>query len=258
VTNASKTNSSKASSSRANSSKPDSSKTNSRKASSSKAGSSKANSGKPKDRSTESRKRLLVMLGAGVVAGVAVGILLGWQYAPTTGWAVACIVYIAWVWGTMARRDDKETAESARREDPTSAISELLTIIGSVLSLVAVVILILVAKDAHGITKVLVPILALFSVGLSWFLVHTLFTLRYARLYFAGERGGINFNQTEAPRFIDFAYLAFTIGMTYQVSDTNLEQNAIRSLALRQGLLSYLFGAIILAATINLVAGLAG
>jgi uncharacterized membrane protein len=212
---------------------------------------------KSESRTTVSRARLLAMLGAGILAGAAAGILLGWQYAPTIGWAVACIVYISWVWGSMAAGDDKATAESVRREDPTSRISELLTIIGSVLSLVAVVILIFVAKDAHGITKVLVPILALLSVGLSWFLVHTLFTLRYARLYFAGKRGGINFNQTDAPRFIDFAYLAFTIGMTYQVSDTNLEQFAIRSLALRQGLLSYLFGAIILAATINLVAGLA-
>src|SRR5450755_1379110 len=101
------------------------------------------------NRTTASRARLLVMLGAGILAGVAAGILLGWQYAPTIGWAVACIVYIAWVWGTMAVRDDKETAESARREDPTSRISELLTIIGSVLSLVAVIILIFVAKDTR-------------------------------------------------------------------------------------------------------------
>jgi uncharacterized membrane protein len=219
---------------------------------------SNATSKKAKDETTESRARLLVMLGAGILAGAAAGILLGWQYAATIGWAVACIVYISWVWGTMARRDEKETASTARREDPTSRISELLTLIGSVLSLGAVVILIFAAKDAHGVAKVLVPILALFSVGLSWFLVHTLFTLRYARLFFAGKLGGINFNQTEPPRFIDFAYFAFTIGMTYQVSDTNIEQFAIRSLALRQGLLSYLFGAIILASTINLVAGLAG
>ena len=211
-----------------------------------------------KNRTTESRARLLVMLGAGILAGAAAGVFLGWEFALTVGWAVACIVYISWVWGRNAARDDKETAEQARREDPTSRISELLTIIGSVLSLVVVIILIFAAKDAHDITKILVPIGALLSVGLSWFLVHTLFTLRYARLYFSGKRGGINFNQTEAPRFVDFAYLAFTIGMTYQVSDTNIEQFEIRSLALRQGLLSYLFGAIILASTINLVAGLAG
>jgi uncharacterized membrane protein len=197
------------------------------------------------------------MLAAGILAALAAGFTAGWQYAPTIGWAVACIVYIAWVWGTIARLDDKATEERAKREDATSKVSELLTLLASVFSLVAVVVLILAAKHAHGVTAVLVPILALFSVGLSWALVHTLFTLRYARLYFVGTPGGINFNEKETPRFVDFAYLAFTIGMTYQVSDTNLEQFAIRSLALRQGLLSYLFGAVILAATINLVAGLA-
>ena len=50
--------------------------------------------------------------------------------------------------------------------------------------------------------------------------------------------------------------MAFTIGMTYQVSDTELNSRAIRSTALRQALLSYLFGAVIIAMTINVVAGL--
>ena len=98
-----------------------------------------------------------------------------------------------------------------------------------------------------------------FSVALSWFTVHTLFALRYARLFYLGSPGGIDFNQkTPPPRYLDFAYLAFTIGMTYQVSDTDLQTPPIRATALRHALLSYLFGAIILATTINLIAGLAG
>jgi uncharacterized membrane protein len=68
--------------------------------------------------------------------------------------------------------------------------------------------------------------------------------------------GGIDFNQQEQPRYSDFAYLAFTIGMTFQVSDTDLETSALRAAALRHALLSYLLGAVILATTINLVAGL--
>jgi uncharacterized membrane protein len=94
------------------------------------------------------------------------------------------------------------------------------------------------------------------SVVLSWTLLHTLFTLRYARLYYEGADGGIEFNQTEPPSYGDFAYLAFTLGMTFQVSDTNLKTHLIRMTALRHGLLSYLFGSVILATMINLVAGL--
>jgi len=206
---------------------------------------------------TASRTRLLVMAGAGVIAGVVSGLLLGWQYSATIGWAVACAIYLAWVWGSIARLDDVATKSRAQREDTTRGLSELLTLIASVASLGAVIILIFAAKDAHGVAALLVPLLALASVALSWGLVQTLFTLRYARLYFTGTAGGIDFNQKETPRYVDFAYLAFTLGMTYQVSDTDLQNFAIRSLALRHALLSYLFGAVILAATINLVAGLA-
>ena len=90
----------------------------------------------------------------------------------------------------------------------------------------------------------------------SWFLVHTLFTTRYAHEYFAGKDGGITFNMNRKPVWSDFAYLAFTIGMTFQVSDTALQDSGIRRLALRHGLLSFLFGTGILATTVNLVASL--
>jgi uncharacterized membrane protein len=94
------------------------------------------------------------------------------------------------------------------------------------------------------------------SVVLSWTVVHTVFTVRYARLYYTGPDGGIDFNQEDPPRYSNFAYLAFTVGMTFQVSDTELQTPEIRSVALRQALLSYLLGAVILATAINLVAGL--
>ena len=97
---------------------------------------------------------------------------------------------------------------------------------------------------------------AVASVVLSWLLVHTLFAIRYASLFYRGEVGGVDFNQAELPAYSDFAYLSFTLGMTFQVSDTNITSHAIRVTALGHALLSYLFGAVILATTINLVAGL--
>ena len=92
--------------------------------------------------------------------------------------------------------------------------------------------------------------------ALSWTVVQTVFTLHYARLYYGHPAGGIDFNQETPPGYGDFAYLAFTVGMTFQVSDTALQTSALRAAALRQALLSYLLGAVILATTINLVAGL--
>ena len=83
------------------------------------------------------------------------------------------------------------------------------------------------ASSAHGSREWALAGLAVGSVALSWVLVHTLFTLRYARLYHSAG-GGVDFNQDEPPRYVDFAYVAFTIGMTFQVSDTDLKTTAIR------------------------------
>jgi uncharacterized membrane protein len=77
------------------------------------------------------------------------------------------------------------------------------------------------------------------------------------REYYRDGGGGISFNTDGRPCYSDFAYVAFTIGMTFQVSDTDLQSNVLRRLALRHMLLSYLLGAVIIAVTINLIAGLA-
>jgi uncharacterized membrane protein len=95
------------------------------------------------------------------------------------------------------------------------------------------------------------------SVTAVWLVVHTVFTVRYARLYYLNGSSGIDFNQDDGqPTHGDFAYLAFIIGMPYQVSDTDLKTRTIRGTALRQALLSFVLGTVILATTINLVAGL--
>ena len=91
------------------------------------------------------------------------------------------------------------------------------------------------------------------SVALSWGAVHTIFTLRYARIYYTDTEGGIDFNEKDPPNYIDFAYMAFTIGMTFQVSDTNISDKRMRRTALRHALLSFIFGAVILGLTINVV-----
>jgi uncharacterized membrane protein len=124
-------------------------------------------------------------------------------------------------------------------------------------ALLAAVGLVLVrAGNASGGTKAYLISLGVLSVALSWSLVHTVFTLRYARSFYSNPIGGIDFNEDDPPTYLDFAYLALTIGMTFQVSDTNLTSKRIRRIALAHALLSYLFGAVIVALVINVVASL--
>ena len=125
----------------------------------------------------------------------------------------------------------------------------------SLISLVGVGVTLARASTESGASKIVLSVAAILTVMASWALVHTVFALRYAHAYYGDPEGGIDFSWDETPDYHDFAYLAFTIGMTFQISDTDLTSNALRRLALRHALLSYLFGAVILAMTINVAAG---
>ena len=202
--------------------------------------------------------RLIVMVAVGIVVAVFVGSIGSRSYAPLVGWASASLIYTSWVWLVIGRLDSEGTASHAVREDPSRGASDLLMVFASLASLGAVAFVLIEGRQSSDARSGVMAALAVAGVVLSWLLVHTLFTLRYASLYYRDGPGGIDFNQKELPQYTDFAYLAFSVGMTFQVSDTDLQNHAIRSAVLRHSLLSYLFGTVIVATTINLVIGLAG
>jgi uncharacterized membrane protein len=199
--------------------------------------------------------RLICAFVAGAGAAGACGIAGAWWASPAAGWDAAAAVYLVWTWLVIATMDAEQTASHATREDPTRALTDLVMLLASVASLGGVA-YVLSAGKSHGSSAVLTAALGVTTVVAAWLTVHTVFSLRYALLYYDGKDGGVDFNQRERPSYVDFAYLSFTLGMTYQVSDTDLQTRAIRTTALRQALLSYVFGAVILATTINLIAGL--
>ena len=208
-------------------------------------------------RTVTARKRFAVTIVLGAVVAVVVGLQAAWPYAVVAGWDTAALIFSAWVWVMMASMTSADTAAHATQQEPGRAQADVLVLMAAVASLVAVGYVLVQASSAKGAAQDLLAGLGVLSVALSWLAVHTLFSLRYARLYYGGSPGGIDFNQKAPPRYLDFAYVAFTLGMTFQVSDTDLQTPTIRTTALRHALLAYLFGAVILAATINLIAGLA-
>ena len=208
-------------------------------------------------RVSTARTKLLVSLAAGVAGGTAAAVAGTGRAAPLIGWDILALVFGVWVWSTVWKLDAETTAAHARREDPSSHLADVVLLVAAIASLIAVGIVLAGVGHASGILQYLQAGLALASVFVSWALIHTVFTLRYARLYYAGRAGGIDFNQTAAPDYGDFAYLSFTIGMTFQVSDTNIGSRQIRRTALRHAWLAFPMGVVIIATTINLVAGLA-
>jgi len=151
----------------------------------------------------------------------------------------------------------EQTARFALREDPSRVGADIILILASLASLVAVGFALYEAHFSTGLQHSILTLVGILSVVLSWVLIHTIYTLRYARLYYAGiAEGGVNFKKDHNPTYSDFIYLAFTIGMTFQVADTDLLGSEFRKTVLRHALLAYVFGTVIVATTVSLIAGL--
>ena len=200
--------------------------------------------------------RLGCALVAGGIAAVIVGRFAAWQAALLFFWVAAAVSWVVPMWITVLRLDVEDAQRYATREDPHGAMADLLLLSASMAALGAVILGIIKASGAKDGQRTLLLAAGIAAIVASWGVVHTVFALRYAGIYYDGIDGGVDFHDDAAPVYADFAYVAFTIGMTYQVSDTDLVTKAMRHTALRHALLSYVLGTVIIAATINVAAGL--
>jgi uncharacterized membrane protein len=212
----------------------------------------------PPPRLPQAKTRLTIGAAAGVVVFGAAMSQTPWQVASLLGWDTTALILVTLVLLVVWQCDSAQTHDLARPEDNSRGATDVIVLCSGVASLVGVGLALVKGAHADGAAKTWITVLAVASVVLSWLTVQTVFTLRYAHLFYSDcdGVGGVDFNGDKEPDYRDFAYLAFTIGMTYQVSDTDLETKPIRRTATRQGLLSYVFGTFVVAMTINVVAGL--
>jgi uncharacterized membrane protein len=177
--------------------------------------------------------------------------------AAVAGWDAAAAFFVFSVWISVIRFSPEETREHATREDTSRVAASLLLLGASVASLIGVGFDLVKAEHAHTVGRLILTVTAVLTVALSWAMVQTVFSLRYAHEYYTPPAGGIDFkNDEERPDYHDFAYVAFTVGMTFQVSDTDIQARRTRRTVLRHALLAYLFGAVILAVVVNVIATL--
>lgn len=203
------------------------------------------------------RGRVLVSGGIGTFVAISSAFVTPWQLAFLAGWNTAAFTLVAWIWVVTTRFDAADTRRYATREDDSRAAARAVMVVACIASLVGVLLGIIKARELHGSIGVVLTALSLTAVVLAWLVVHTIFGLRYAHRYYDID-GGIDFPGDDEPSYRDFAYLSFTVGMTFQVSDTSICDPTTRWLLLRHALLSYLFGAVIVALSINEIASLLG
>jgi uncharacterized membrane protein len=193
---------------------------------------------------------LLVGALAGAVAAVAVAPAL----SVPAGWSAAASVVLVRVWQVSWPQDADGTQRLAEQEGRTRATDT--AVLASCVASLAAVVVALVRSSRQDAVAVAAVILGVLVAALSWALSNTVFALKYARIYYDGEEGGVDFKADRRPTYCDFAYLAFTVGMSFAVPETEPTSTRVRKVALGHALLSYLFGTVVVAVAVNLVTNL--
>jgi len=176
-------------------------------------------------------------------------------------WNVFSLGMIIMSWITFSITTSQQIREQAKVQDSSRALIFSTVLISTFASFFAVVLLLLTKKEYKS-TEALHLIIAIAGMLFSWVLIHTIFTLRYAHIFYGDDEvkpethaAGLEFPDDKKPDYLDFAYFAFVVGMTFQVSDVEVTSKRLRRLVLLHGILSFGYNTIMIALTINLIAG---
>ncbi|MFD0767050.1 DUF1345 domain-containing protein [Mucilaginibacter lutimaris] len=221
----------------------------------------------------EPRKYFLLRMDAHYKLYVALLIGIAAFFATRQMQSVPAMALVVWIsvamsiiildWIAILSAHPKDIRRLASLEDSSRAMIFLFVMVASLASLIAMYLLLKSAKNQPDDTVAGYVLLAMAAVVVSWWLVHTVFTMRYAHLYYStpGGRktpaGGLEFPGDEKePDYLDFVYFSFVIGMTFQVSDVEISSKQIRRLAWMHGLIAFAFNTAIVALSINVISGL--
>lgn len=190
-----------------------------------------------------------------------------WRIASLYGWICFAGVLLFFSWITILLRHPKQTGSIAREQDASAVLVFLLVVCAAFFSLFAIIYIMRGQALMIGSKLNLHVVLSLVCIVLSWLLIHSVFTIRYAHLYYdfrsrekkaVTHAGGLQFPSEEQPDFLDFAYFSFVLAMTFQTADVSITGRRIRRLALLHGLLAFVYNTSIIALVINIVSGLIG
>ena len=211
------------------------------------------------------RYRLLIGFAMGALAWLLIPAHLGVVRRLVAAWDVYAATALLLLGAAMFTADANSIRRVANTEDPSRAVASIFVVVAALASLLAVVALMGTMKDQPGRLLVWHVALSIGAVLESWLLVHTVFTLRYAHIYYdadeqaGGDTGGLDFpGHDPEPNYLDFAYFAFTIGMAAQTADVAISGKRQRRTALLHAIISFGFNTAIVALSISAVGGALG
>jgi uncharacterized membrane protein len=200
-----------------------------------------------------------------IVVGVALGLLVPGAIRPSAralvGWDAAIWTYLVLMWIHMAFANEESVRQNAQREDENAGTVLFLICTATVASIVAIVLELGTTKDLGTASKVLHSLLTGLTLIGAWFLIPTIFTLHYARLYYGSdpEAPALAFPDKKlTPNYWDFLYFSFTIACASQTADVGLRGRSARRGVLAQSILSFYFNVSVLGLCVNIAASMVG
>ena len=204
-------------------------------------------------------------LWVAVLVGVVIAVALPsrWMVISRvlTAWNGAMLVLVPLTYVRMRRLDAKQLRAHYAEEDPTGPVILIFVVAAALLSVAAIVALLATLKHAAPAERVAHTVLAIMTIVNSWLLVHTMFTLHYADIYYSVTEETpppLSFPETRHPLFWDFLYFSFTIGVACQTADVATTQTGIRRTVTVHSLIAFVFNLFVLGFAINVTAGLLG
>lgn len=210
---------------------------------------------------------IAVSFGAATVVGMAIVL-----FAPhwlqnmvriVASYDAAAIALLVWYWSVVLRTNALDTKVRAASQDPgRDAVFAVILVAAAFGFVAAFDILGRAPHDRIAQHETITYALGFGAVVLGWLLIHTIFSFRYAHLYYADRDrdnqrdGGLIFPGRADPNYADLAYFSFVLGMTFQVSDVQITDRSIRRLALAHAMISFGYNTAILALVVNVVSNL--
>lgn len=214
------------------------------------------------------RPRLLSSAAAGLVAFALLSLLgssLQASLRAVIAWDLACVAFIVLVLLEMKTEEADDIRRVVAQQDEGQGLILLVVLLAAGTSLAAVGLELSLAKDDHGLFKTLRVAIAGLTVALSWFTVQLVFALHYAHEYYAPDKstpeaddvvGGLDFPGGEPPDYWDFLHFSVIIGVANQTADIAFSSRKLRHIGTVHGMVAFTFNTVVLALSINLLAGL--
>lgn len=203
-----------------------------------------------------------------LVYGAAVGGLLALLPLPMAlpsqillSWAAGTVTFLVLSWWLAVEFDARRTRERAQAQDQSGLILFTLLLLSVFASAGAIALMLQHVKDLAGAQRLGHLALSMVALATSWLLMQTIFAFRYAHLYYQSELhdhpqgAGLEFPGKLPPDYFDFLYYAHVVGMTSQVSDVVVTARHMRRLTLLHSVTAFAFNMLVLALSINVMAG---